>query len=199
MNLSILRNKGIQLPEIETEDGLTAKDLMDKIRSFYDRWEKHSDDFAEAEFLELLYNYPKSMCDRHMTETIKQLVTLIYLDSKPTQKKIEDQKEIKRLEKQLENRDRDFDDFNYSTVHNIENKIASLKNSDYWPGYSYDQLAIIFDLSKATIHDAIKQKKREAMELLGKPNLRAEAKALALEELKQEEKLKLLQKTSKGN
>jgi len=194
MNLSLLRSKGIELPEIEMEDGLTAKDIMDKIRSFYHRFEKKSDEWSEAEFLELMCNYPKSMCNRHMTETIKQVIALVYLDSKPTQEKIKDQKEIERLEKQLEKHDLTFE-----VERQSKEMLANLKNRNYDPGYSYEDLALIFDLSKATIHEAVRQKKREATQLLGQPNLRAEARALALDELKKEEKARILQDSLKGS
>jgi len=129
-----------------------------------------------------------------MTDTLKQLVTIIYLDSKPEHEKIKDKIEIKRLERQLHTQQLD-----YNSRRNVEDRISSLKNQDYWPGYSYDDLAVIFDLSKATVHESVRQKKIEIKQLLEKPNLRKEARALALEELKQEEKLKLLHEKPKGN
>jgi len=35
---------------------------MDKIRSFYAKYNKKGDEYSEAEFLELMLNYPQSMC-----------------------------------------------------------------------------------------------------------------------------------------
>jgi len=84
--IKILRKKGISLPSIEKEDDLTAKEIMDKIRSFYIKFEKYNSlisDYAEGYFLELLYHYPKSMCSRNMSETQKLLMALIYFESKP--------------------------------------------------------------------------------------------------------------------
>ncbi len=72
MILSRLKDKGIPLPTFEAEDGLTAQYIMNKIRSFHHRPEKsHSEicGYVEGYFLELMVNYPKSMCNRQMTET----------------------------------------------------------------------------------------------------------------------------------
>ena len=159
MSIRVLKNRGIPLPPVETEDGLTAKDIMDKIRSFYRRFEKpigsaDTKEYAEGYFLELLYYYPKSMCSRQMTDTLKLLMALIYFESKPETK---------------------------------EEKLL-------WKGFSYEDLSLIFDCSKATVHEAIRQKEAEAKRLLEKVRLRAKAKEIALERLVEEEKLKLMQK-----
>jgi len=157
MNLAILKNKGIVLPPSETEEGLTAKEIMDKIRSFYIKFEKCNSlmsDYAEGYFLELLYHYPKSMCNRHMTENQKLLMALIYFESKPKPEE--------------------------------ENPV--------WNGFSYEDLSIIFDCSKATVHEAIRQKEAEAKKLLAGVQLRERAKEIALKQLVEEEKQKLWKK-----
>lgn len=154
MNLAILKNKGIVLPPSETEEGLTAKEIMDKIRSFYIKFEKCNSlmsDYAEGYFLELLYHYPKSMCSRNMTETQKSLMALMYFESKPRP----DEKD------------------------------------PIWKGFSYEDLSLMFDVSKATVHEAIKQKEAEAKGLLVGVKLREKAKEITLEQLIEEEKEKL--------
>ena len=158
MNLSLLRNRGIPLPEIETENGLSAKDIMDQIRSVYRKWGKKRDDYAEAEFLELLYNYPQSMCSRHMTSTLKRLIAIVYFES----------------------------------------KLDPKEENPLWNGYSYEDLAIMFNKSKAAIHEAIRQKEAEIKQLLEEAKLLVKAREIALQELVQEEKLKLLEKQPKG-
>lgn len=159
MSIIVLRKKGIQLPPIESEDGLEAKDFMDKMRSFYVKLEKsHSEtaDFAEGYFLKLLFNYPKSMCNRHMTDVLKLLIALIYFESKP------------RAEEE----------------------------DPIWNGFSYEDLSLIFDVSKATVHEAIKQREEEAKKLIASVQLREKAKEIALEQLVEEEKQKLKEKKS---
>ena len=158
MNLvGVLKKKGIALPSMETEGDLTAKEIMDKIRNFYGKLEKCNSgtrDFAEGYFLELLYYYPKSMCSRHMTETQKLVMALIYFESKPRPE----------------------------------------EEDPIWNGFSYEDLSLIFEVSKATVHEAIKQKGEEAKKLLVNVKLREKAKEIALEQLIEEEKLKLKKK-----
>ena len=162
MNLAFLRKKGIMLPAIETEKGLKAKDMMDKIKGFYTRLDKASGDiadFAPCYFLELLANFPLSICSRNMIETCKKLITLYYFASKPNPEEEE----------------------------------------PIWDGFSYEDLSLIFDRSKASIHDAIKEKEVEVKELLEEVSLKAKARALALEELVEEEKKKLLEGKAKAD
>ena len=192
MNLELLRTKGVELPPLETEDGLTAKDIMDKIRSFYERFNKKRDEWSEAEFLELLLNYPQSMCARAMTDTIKQVITLVYLESKPTQEKNKDQLRLKILEAKLQ------EHLPFDIQRDTKEEVEYPKTKEYWSGISYEDLAVIFDLSKASVHAAIGQKKIEATRILGEVHLRAKARAVAFEELKKEEKLKLLNELPKG-
>lgn len=157
--IASLKKKGIALPPMETEEGLTAKEIMNKIRSFHFRLEKsHAEicEYAESYFLELLSNYPKSICDRHMSKTQKLLIALMYFESKPDSK----------------------------------------EENPGWKGFSYEELSIIFDVSKATVHDAVKQKEEEAKKLIASVQLREKAKEIALEQLVEEEKQKLKEKKS---
>ena len=162
--LELMKVRGIPMPPIETEDGLTAKDLMDKIRGFYMKLSKlssESQEFMEGYHLELLHSYPQSMCTRHLTETAKQLITIIYFDSKP--------------------------------------EYQPYKSEDPWPGYSYEDLAVMFVLSKATIHEAIRQKEAETKKLLAEVMTRGVARSIAMEELVKEEKQKILEEKQKEN
>jgi hypothetical protein len=70
----------------------------------------------------------------------------------------------------------------------------SIKLDDPWPGYSYEDLGLVFDRSKATIHEAIVQKGADAKRILGETELRTRAKKIALEQLIEEEKQRLREK-----
>jgi len=82
MSLSILKKKSIRLPEPETPDGISAQDIIHKINSFITRSDLAGPqgEFLEADFLELLVNYPKSMCNHHLGDKLQLLIALIYLD-----------------------------------------------------------------------------------------------------------------------
>jgi hypothetical protein len=69
--------------------------------------------------------------------------------------------------------------------------------SDPWPGHSYEDSGAMFDLSKATIHEAIRQKEAEVTKLLSEVKLRGKARSIALEEMVQEEKQKILEEKLK--
>lgn len=89
MSLNIMRSRGIPLPQIETADGLTAKEILDKIWSFYAKLDSsHSeiDDFAEGYFLQILRDYPKSLCAQHMTDSLIQLIATLYFDDRIEEK-----------------------------------------------------------------------------------------------------------------
>jgi len=147
--------RGIRIPPRETDvSGLTAEQIIGKIRSFWERCKKDNSqdsDVAPIDFLELLEAYPVSMCSFHMTDSLKLLVALMYFD-----------------------------------------KPENPKEGD-WEGLTMDYLALIFDRSKKTIHDCIKEKEQEAKKILEEAKLRKEAKEIALRELIEEEKLKLKQ------
>lgn len=158
--LNPLKKLGVDLPPPESEEGLTARDIMNKARSFYARLEEcdsEISEYAESYFLNLLCEYPKSLCSRNLTENFKLLIALIYLESKPNP---EDTK-------------------------------------PYWDGFSYEDLSVIFDISKATVHEAIHQKEAEAKQLLEEAKLRTKAKEIALKQLVEEEKFKLKQNFQK--
>jgi len=165
MSLDLMEKRGIKLPPREIDvSGLTAQQIIEKIRSFWERCKKdggQDSDVAPIDFLELLEAYPASMCSYHMTESLKLLVALMYFDSKPSEEEVQKQREGK---------------------------------GPIWEGLSMDYLALIFDRSKKTIHDAIKEKEQEAKKILEEAKLRKEAREIALKELVEEEKEKLKQK-----
>jgi hypothetical protein len=66
------------------------------------------------------------------------------------------------------------------------------KENDY-EGYSMDYLSLIFDRSKSSIHQAIKDKEAEAKIIIEESKLRNKARQIALEQLIEEEKQKLKQ------
>ena len=156
MSLDGFERRGIKLPLRETDvSGLTSQQIIEKIRSFWERCKKETSqdvDVAPIDFLELLEAYPVSMCSFHMTDSLKLLVALMYFESR----------------------------------HKEENPIPS-----DWEGYSMDYLALIFDRSKKTIHDAIKEKEQEAKAILEEAKLRKKAREIALKELIEEEKQKI--------
>ena len=141
------------LPRETDLKSLSAKDIIGKIDSFYEKLSKcHGDigDEAEGYFLKLLREYPVSMCAYNMTEELKLVIALVYFSSKP-----KDQKPT---------------------------------YPDPWPGYSYEDLAVCFDRSKATIHEAIIQKEAEARALLASMQPRQEAKERQPQQLIEEDK-----------
>ena len=163
-NLNYLKHLGIVLPPIEEPDStLKGSDIISKIRAFYLRIENTKIENKECFpgfFLELLHDYPNSMCDYHVNDVLGLLIALFYHESHPTEE-------------------------------------YQQKHSDPWPGYSLDDLSELFDRSKQTIAKAIGDKSAEAQQLLRHPSLAAEAKEIALRELIEAEKQKLLEERDK--
>jgi len=126
-----------------------------------------------VDFWQLINKYPVSMCERKMSPTLTFLITLFYHYKIPKVK----QKDEKHQEL-------------WDSVREKFNKQAF---------YSYEQLGLLFMRSKASIHDAIKAREGEIMQLVEEVNMRRHARSIALQEYVAEEKIKLLQKTSKGN
>jgi len=156
--IRLLQSLGVKLPQTENEfSNVKVEDLIGKMRSFYERFEKVTNadnEFAPMDFLELLTYYPVSMCSFHQTETLKLLIALFYYWDK---------------QKESEEEENDYE------------------------GYSMDYLSLIFDKSKSSIHQAIKDKEAEAKAIIEESKLRNKAKEIALEQLIEEEKQKLKQ------
>jgi hypothetical protein len=156
--IRLLTYWGVKLPQTENDfSNVKVEDLIGKMRSFYERFEKvesADNEFAPMDFLELLTYYPVSMCSFHQTETLKLLIALFYYWDK---------------QKESEEKENDYE------------------------GYSMDYLSLIFDRSKSSIHQAIKDKEAEAKTIIEEAKLRTKAKKIALEQLIEEEKQKLKQ------
>jgi hypothetical protein len=156
--IRLLTYWGVKLPQTENDfSNVKVEDLIGKMRSFYERFEKvesADNEFAPMDFLELLTYYPVSMCSFHQTETLKLLIALFYYWDK---------------QKESEEKENDYE------------------------GYSMDYLSLIFDRSKSSIHQAIKDKEAEAKAIIEEAKLRTKAKKIALEQLIEEEKQKLKQ------
>jgi len=157
--IRLLKNLGVKLPQTENEfSNVKVEDLIGKMRSFYERFEKvanaDNEFAAPVDFLELLTYYPTSMVSFHQTETLKLLIALFYYWDK---------------QKESEEEENDYE------------------------GYSMDYLSLIFDRSKSSIHQAIKDKEAEAKAIIEESKLRNKAKEIALEQLIEEEKQKLKQ------
>lgn len=175
MSLCELELRGVKLPDRETSLGdLTAQQIVEKIYAFHERLKKESHldvaPFAESYFLNLIALYPVGMCSRNMTENLKLVAALFYFGSKPTE---EDKKKVTEEDLKLKEL---FPNIAPSPVH---------------AGYSYDDLALIFDKSKSSIIEAIKQKQEIAKIILEEAELRCESKITASERLAEEEKDRL--------
>jgi len=156
--IRLLKSLGVKLPDFENDfSNVKVEDLINKMRSFYERFEKvqsADNEFAALDFAELLTYYPVSMCSFHQSETLKLLISIFYLWGK--------QKE------------------------------SGEKENDY-EGYSMDYLSLIFDKSKSSIFEAVRQKGEEAKQLIEEAKLRTKAKQIAFQQLVEQEKEKLKQ------
>jgi hypothetical protein len=184
MSLCELELRGVKLPEKETYLGdLTGNQIVEKINLFHERLRRESHlqvaPFAEAYFLNLIALYPVSMCMRSMTEPLKLVVALFYFGSKPAKE---------------ENNQAPEDDLKAKEL------FPRNKPSPVYRGYSCEDLALIFDRTRAAIVEAVKQKREEAVVMLEEATLRCASGARALEELTEEEKRVLVhQNEEKSN
>jgi transposase len=69
---------------------------------------------------------------------------------------------------------------------------SKLRDDENCTGLTYDDLAVLFDRSKQTIFNAIKQNERKANELLQPTKLRAEARREAEKQRLEEERQRRL-------
>lgn len=170
MSLSTLKQHGYTLPEKEPCDGLSAKDILDKIQRIKAKNDEANLEFSEFipdDLTDLLIDYPKSMLDRNMSETLQWICTLMYEDGQPTPEEIAEYQ--KKLAERYDGR-------------------FLMKPEQFW---SYEHLAVLFDKSKSVIHSAIIKHKVEAKRVVAEARLRKKAKDIALQELVAEEKKKI--------
>jgi len=169
--LELLKLNGYPLPIRETGfEKLIAKDIMGKISEFMIKANPKHEDLV-FDFWQLMADYPVSMCERRMSDTLTFLITLFY------HYKIPYVKQKDAIHQEL-----------WDAMREKYNKEGcSLR-------YSYEDLAIIFMRSKASIHDAIKDREAKVMRLVEEVNMRGHARSIAFAEMVKEEKLKLLAK-----
>jgi hypothetical protein len=177
MDISEMELRGVKLPDRETFLGeLTAQQIVEKINAFHERLKKESQldvsQFAESYFLNLIALYPVSMCSRSLSEELKLVIALFYLGSKPVKE---------------ENRKTKADPGEFKDL------FPNITHSHVNDGYSYDDLALIFDRNRSAICEAIKQKQEIAKIMLEETMLRRESKKIALERLAEEEHGRLIQ------
>ncbi len=177
MSLCELELRGVKLPERETFlDDLTAEQVVEKINAFHQRLRRESHlqvaPFAEAYFLNLIGLYPVSMCDKNMTDSLKLVAALFFFGSQPA-------KEVDAKTTEGDQR--------------LKELFPRNKPSPVQQGYSLEDLALIFDRTRAAIAEAVKQKQEEAQVMLEEAALRCKSKKNALETLTDEEKQALVQ------
>ncbi len=175
MGICDMELQGVKFPEKETFLGdLMAQQIVEKISTFHERLSRETNlgvaPFAESYFLNLMALYPVSMCSRIMTETLKLVAALFYFGSQSAQqKKKQAEAECKEL-------------------------FPCITPSPAYDGYTFEDLALIFDRSRTAIVEAVKQKRKIAKVMLEEAALRCEAKQTALERIAEEEKTKPEQK-----
>lgn len=177
MGISELEIRGVKLPPKETFLGdLAAQQIVEKIDVFHRRLQKESHlevaQFAESYFLNLIALYPVSMCGRSMSDALKLVVALFFFGSKPTEAEKRKWTDEDRKFKEL------FPNITPSSVYN---------------GYSYDDLALIFERSRSSIIDAVRQKAEEAKICLEEATLRCKSEKTEAARLIAEEKDALIQ------
>ncbi len=180
MSLCDLELRGVKIPEKETFLGdLTANQIVEKINLFHQRLKRESHlevaPFAEAYFLNLIALYPVSMCSKTMTEHLKLIAALFYFGSKPKPA----EEPAKEPEEELKAKD----------------LFPRNKPSLVQRGYSYEDLALIFDRTRQAIVEAVRHKQEEAKVMLEEALLRCQSQKTALDELTEEEKNALISQT----
>jgi hypothetical protein len=168
MSIGELELRGVKLPAPETFYGeLTTNQIAEKINRFSERLHRESNlevaPFAEAYFLNLIALYPVSMCAKTMSDELKLVAALFYFGSKPTEEPAETKVDAKDL-------------------------FPRNKPSPPHHGYSYEDLALIFDRNRLAIVEAVRQKAEQAKIMLEEAQLRCQNKKATLEELTDEEK-----------
>jgi hypothetical protein len=173
MSIGELELRGVKLPLPETFFGdLSAHQIAEKINQFHQRLnrESHLDiaPFAEAYFLNLIALYPVSMCSKTLSDELKLVAALFYFGSKPTKEPAQSSIDAKEL-------------------------FPRNKPSPPHHGYSYEDLALIFDRTVPDIARAVHQKQEQAKVMLEEAQLRCNSEKTALDTLTDEEKQALAQ------
>ncbi|XES78224.1 MAG: hypothetical protein ACBZ72_04955 [Candidatus Bathyarchaeia archaeon] len=172
MSLYELELRGVKLPEKEAVLGdLNAEQIVEKMNHFNQRLKREAHlqvaPYAESYFLNLIALYPVSMCSKTMTDTLKLVAALFYFGSKPP---TEENKKPSHEEVQA------------------KELFPRNKPSPTHEGYSYEDLALIFDKPLAAIMRAVHQKREQAKVMLEDAQLRSQSPKAAFEELTDKEK-----------
>jgi hypothetical protein len=167
MSISDLEIRGVKMPPPETFlDDLTAAQIVEKINSFHMRLSRESRlavaAFAETYFLNLIALYPVSMCSKTMPESLKLVAALFYFGSQPSEG---------------EKRNPTEEDGKFKEL------FPSITPSPIYRGYSFDDLALIFDRSRTVIAEAIVKKEEEAKIILEEALLRSKSETVSVEQL----------------
>jgi hypothetical protein len=178
MSISQFKKWGYELPEKDSGEGLTAFDILRCLDDYLTACDKaqgesNMDGMFDGYFIELLTNYPNSMCKRQLGEKLQYLIALFYAEGTPSQEEI--------ATYEMEKSKHDKEPWQYP--------LTLLAPEQVW---TYDNLALIFNVSKASIFAAIHKYQDEAAKAVDDIRLHTTAKDLALKELVELEKLKLM-------
>ena len=169
--LDLLKATGYELPPRETDySSITVKQVFDKIEEFMSNAKA---EWFVYDFWQLITDYPVSMCQRKMSDGLTFLITLFYHYKIPT---------VKRKDK--------LDQELWDSVRDKFNKEGM---------FTYEQLGLLFMRSKASIHDAIKDREPEIRDITREVNMRSQARSIALQEMVKQEKISLSEQSSKEN
>jgi len=181
----MLKNVGYPMPEPESYDMVSKDKIFAKMQEFQE--ENLNDEEIKEDFYELLTYFPFSICERQMTDNLKFLITLYYYWKCPQQSQLSDR--TLRPDEGLELYHRNQREFELYLLDKVMKTME--EQGEQW--YSYEQLSTIFRRSKASIFDAIKEKEKVVKEVISEVLLRGQAKKIALKQLIQEEKQKLIE------
>ena len=184
MSVSRMKREGYELPEPETAEGLDAQKIVECMRSYLEACEHASgegnmDGIFDSYFMELLATYPKSMCSHQLGPALGFLMALLYEDGLPTQEDVE------RHRQEVEK----YRELGYKGSY-VDSR------SEPQPDFTFENLALIFNCSKSTVHDSIRKHGVAAKKAVQDVRLHRTAKEIALAELVKEEKQKLLQNSA---
>jgi hypothetical protein len=178
--LDLLKVAGIELPAkeslSETSLGLT---IFERLKTLQEECEKEETGDLLEEFSDLVYDYPYSMLSGKVTHNEATLICLFYFyrpqSTGKYQDAISEYDATKLSEAELK--------------HYLWDRMCDRMQDEDYHFYSYEELAKLFNRSKATIYAVIQNHKDRVRELLDADRVRA--RRIAMERLIEEEKAKL--------
>jgi len=181
-----LELRGVKLPDREScFDDLSVEQVVEKINKFHERLRHEGQlqvaPFAESYFLNLIALYPVSMCAKTMSDNLKLVAALFYFGSQP-----EGRNATKAPEQE------------------IKDLFPRNRPSNIHSGYTFEDLALIFDRTRNAIAEAIRQKQEQAQIMLEEATMRCQRQAAladknveALEKLTEDEKHEIVEEKAK--